>query len=92
MQQALLGSARTGDEGKHDVLTRVVANRLDADAESIRALATRIAVEAIPVLISHQVQYLGLAAVAHRIRPLWWDSRDVLEQVAETEQQLAESG
>jgi hypothetical protein len=73
---ALLAASRTPDREKHDVLARLVADRLLADAESLRAVTTRIGVEAVGNLTSRQLRYLALAFQVRVIRPdLYPDGR-----------------
>lgn len=66
---ALLASARTSDEVKHDVLARAVAERFLAAPDSLSALAANIATEAIPRLSSTHLRVLALAAVVYIVRP-----------------------
>jgi hypothetical protein len=66
---ALLASARTSNEVKHDVLARAVAERFLAPPDSLSALAANIATEAIPRLSATHLRVLALAAVVYVVRP-----------------------
>jgi hypothetical protein len=66
---ALLSSARTSEQVKHDVLARTVAERFVAAPDSLSALAANIAAETIPRLSSTHLQLLAVAAVIYVIRP-----------------------
>jgi hypothetical protein len=54
---------------KHEVLARAVAERFVAPPDSLSALASNFAVEAIPRLSSHHLRLLALAAVVYVVRP-----------------------
>ena len=63
LQDALISSARTSSEEKHNLLAHVVSDRLLAEQESLKALATRRVVDVIPHISSKQLKFLGLMAV-----------------------------
>lgn len=75
MRSALLASARTSDATKHDLLARAIAERLGAEPESVRALATPLAINAIPHLTAGQIELLGIAAIVYGIRPTWYPNK-----------------
>lgn len=66
---AVIGAARTGSEQKHELLAGLVATRLIAKDESVVALATNLALEAVPSLTPEQFEYLGLASLVYVLRP-----------------------
>jgi len=69
LQTALLASSRTPNREKHQILSDAIADRLLAKPDSIRFLATSIAVEVVPHLSSNQLALLGLACVMYVVRP-----------------------
>ncbi|HLL50803.1 MAG TPA: LPO_1073/Vpar_1526 family protein [Thermomicrobiales bacterium] len=69
VRTAIIGAARTENSTKHAVLARAVAERLVASAESNEALASVLAVDAIPKLSAAHLRFLGIAAVVYVVRP-----------------------
>ena len=69
LHAALVASARTESEEKHLLLSRAVAERLGAEADSLTALASVQAVDVIPRLTARQLGLLGVAALIFGIRP-----------------------
>lgn len=69
LRTAILSAARTGNEVKHEVLARSIAERLSAAEDSMEAIASNLAVEVIPRLSSDHLSLLGLLALVHAIRP-----------------------
>jgi hypothetical protein len=70
IRTALIGAARTASAEKHGALARAVAERLTAPAESNDALASTLAVDAIPKLSGSHLRFLGIAAVVYVVRPI----------------------
>jgi hypothetical protein len=70
IRTAVIGAARTASAEKHDALARAIAERLKAAAESNEALASTIAVEAIPRLSGAHLRFLALATVTYIVRPM----------------------
>lgn len=68
-KDALIASARTSDSEKHDMLSRLVAERLRQPPETIVALAIPLATQAVSRLTSRQMKLLGLATFVKHIRP-----------------------
>ena len=69
VRDALAGAARTSDLEKIGMLARLVSERLLIGGETVLALATRQAVETIPLLTVRQLRILGLVVTVERIRP-----------------------
>ena len=69
LQKALLTSAQTDSKDKHIILARLVSERLKSEPESILALASKMACDAISYLTDNQLMILGLAANFYGIRP-----------------------
>jgi hypothetical protein len=69
LKGAILSAARSSNRIKHTVLARAVAERLAAAPESTEALASSIAVEAIPRLSAVHLTLLRVAAIVYAIRP-----------------------
>ena len=65
----MLAAARTSDSARHELLARLVAERLSAPAESEKAVASNRAVEIIPQLAGSHLATLGLLALLYAIRP-----------------------
>lgn len=63
LQDALISSARTSSKEKHNLLANVVSDRLLAEQESLKALATNMVVDVIPHLSPNQLKLLGLMTV-----------------------------
>lgn len=70
MRHAIISAARTSSEERHEILARAVANRLTADAESRQAVASSMAVEAVPRLAGIHLDLLGVAAFVYYIAPV----------------------
>lgn len=69
LQKALLTSAQTDNKDKHIILARLVSERLKAKPESILALGSKMACDAISFATVDQLMILGLAANIYGIRP-----------------------
>lgn len=69
LQKAILSSAQTEDKGKHEILARLVADRLIQDGESLLALCSKQATDVIPMLNSGQMKILGVLTTIFFIRP-----------------------
>jgi hypothetical protein len=69
LQAAVLAGARTPSHEKHDILAFIVAERLLHDADSLVAVASSMAVEAVARLAQNQLRLLGLAVLTYRLRP-----------------------
>jgi len=69
LQKALLTSAQTDSKDKHIILARLVSERLKSEPESILALGTKMACDAISYATVNQLLMLGLAVNFYGIRP-----------------------
>lgn len=67
--QAIIASARTNNQDKHQILARAVTERLFAKPESLVALSSSIAVQIVPNLTPNQLDYLGFMCLIHETRP-----------------------
>lgn len=70
LQKSIINAAQTESEEKHDILARIITERLQANNESLLALSTRIACEVVPSLTERQLQILGLSSNIYVIIPL----------------------
>jgi len=62
-------SALTEDKQKHELLAKLVANRLTEETESMFALASRQACDAVSMLTINQMRILGLLILDGRLQP-----------------------
>jgi hypothetical protein len=69
LQKALLTSAQTDNKDKHIILARLVSERLKSEPESILALGSKMACDAISYATVNQLMVLGLAVNFYGIRP-----------------------
>lgn len=69
LQKALLTSAQTENKDKHIILARLVSERLKSEPESILALGSKMACDAISYATVNQLMILGLAVNFYVIRP-----------------------
>lgn len=69
LQKALLTSAQTNSKDKHIVLARLVSERLKSEPESVLALGSKMACDAIAYITVNQMMILGLAVNFYGIRP-----------------------
>lgn len=69
LQKALLTSAQTDNKDKHVILARLVSERLKTEPESILALGSKMACDAISYATLNQLMILGLAVNFYGIRP-----------------------
>lgn len=69
LQKALLTSAQTDSKDKHLILARLVSERLKSEPESILALGSKMACDAISYATVNQLMILGLAINFYGIRP-----------------------
>lgn len=70
LQKALLTSAQTDSKDKHIILARLVSERLKSEPESILALGSKMACDAISYATVNQLMILGLAVNLYGIRPV----------------------
>jgi len=68
LQKAMMSSAQTEDKQKHALLAKLVANRLTVETESMFALASRQACDAVSMLTINQMKILGLLIFKDRVQ------------------------
>lgn len=68
MQQALISAAQTESKEKHILLAQVVSERLRESSDSLLALASQMAVEAISHITSNQLKILGFYYTLEHMR------------------------
>ncbi|MEA2339005.1 MAG: hypothetical protein QOE82_3012, partial [Thermoanaerobaculia bacterium] len=69
LEQTILNAAETNDESKHDLLARLVANRLVSQSETTLALASQLSSDAIARSTRRQLQLMALACFLNEVRP-----------------------
>lgn len=69
LQKAMMSSAQTEDKQKHELLARLVSDRLTKDSDSLFTLTNQTACDAIPRINANQMKILGLLATVFFIRP-----------------------
>lgn len=69
LQQTILNAAQTGEKQKHDLLARLVANRLACKSETTSALASQLASDAISRSTPQQLELMALCCFLDEIRP-----------------------
>lgn len=70
LQKAMLSAAQTDNENKHDLLARLVSERLKASPESMLAMASKMACEAISYTTPNHLQIIGLLTNVLYIQPV----------------------
>lgn len=60
LQKAMLSAAQTDSEEKHELLSRLVAERIQASPESMLSMASKMASDAISFTTPNQLKILGL--------------------------------
>ena len=69
LQRAILSAGQTEIKDKHQLLARLVSERIKAKPESLFALASKMAVDAIAFATPKQLKILGLATVLGHLTP-----------------------
>ena len=69
LQKAIISSAQTEDKQKHELLARLVSDRLTKGSESLFALSSKLACDAVSMLNVRQMKILGLLATLIMLRP-----------------------
>lgn len=69
LKEALVSAARTNNVEKHIVLSRLVAERLRGEPDSLLSLATALSVEAVAKLSPKHLALLGVVTFIYYIRP-----------------------
>jgi hypothetical protein len=68
MQQAFLAAAQTGDPEKHTTLATIVAERLRVESDTVVALTSQMAAEAVAHLTPNQLHILAFAYTVETMR------------------------
>ncbi len=69
LQKATIVSAQTDDKQKHELLARLVSDRLTKGTESLFALSSKLACDAVSMLNMRQMKILGLLTNIMVVRP-----------------------
>lgn len=69
LQKAMLSAAQTDNESKHDLLSRLVAERIQASPESMLSMASKMACDAISYTTPNQLLILGFITNVLYINP-----------------------
>lgn len=69
LHKAILSAAQTDNKSKHDLLSRLVAERLQSTPESLLSMASKMACDAISYTTPNQLLILGLLANILYIQP-----------------------
>lgn len=69
LQKAIISSAQTDDKQKHELLARLVSDRLTKGSESLFALSSKLACDAVSMLNVRQMKILGLLTILMMVRP-----------------------
>jgi len=69
LQKAIISSAQMDDKQKHELLARLVSDRLTKGSESLFALSSKLACDAVPMLNVRQMKILGLLTNLILVRP-----------------------
>jgi hypothetical protein len=69
LQKAILVAAQTGNKQKHHLLARAVTERLAANPEGLRAMASRMALDVIGYMTPNQLKLLALSVELLYVKP-----------------------
>lgn len=69
LQKAMLSAAQTKNKDKHDLLSRVVAERLQTTPESLLSMASKMACDVISYVTPNQLLILGLLTTVYHLAP-----------------------
>jgi len=69
LQKAIISSAQTNDKQKHELLARLVSDRLTKGSESLFAITSKLACDAVSMLNMRQMKILGLLTNIMMVRP-----------------------
>jgi hypothetical protein len=83
LQKAIIASAETDSKEKHEILSRLIADRLTKNSESIHALTSKMATEAISNMTTGQLNILALNMNLRYIIP-----SEIPENSIETQEQF----
>lgn len=68
LQEAVLSSARTSSEQKHDLLARIVAEKVLSTDDKITSLVSSMAIKAVQELAPRHLYFLGFCSLVYDIR------------------------
>jgi hypothetical protein len=69
LQAAMIAAAQTNDKDKHRVLAMVLSEKLRAQPETLRAITSKMAVNAIGCMTPNQLKLLGFSADLYCVSP-----------------------
>jgi len=69
LQKAIISSAQTNNKQKHELLARLVSDRLTKEPESLFGLSSKLACDAVSMLNVRQMKILGLLISLMAVRP-----------------------
>lgn len=69
LHKALIAAAQTDNRGKHELLARLVSERLMSGSESLLTLISKVATDAISDMNDKQLRILGLQSTLYYVRP-----------------------
>lgn len=70
LQKAMISSAQTDNKQKHELLARLVADRLTKEPDSLFSLSCKLACDALPMLNVRHMKILGLLTDLIMVRPV----------------------
>ena len=70
LQKAMISSAQTDNKQKHELLARLVADRLTKEPDSLFSLSSKLACDAVPMLNVGHMKILGLLTDLIMVRPV----------------------
>lgn len=80
LQKAMVSSAQTEDKQKHELLARLVTERLTTESESMLGLASQIACDVVPKLTVNQMSILSLLIHENSMKPSPFPPHDMSQE------------
>lgn len=81
LQKATISSAQTDDKQKHELLARLVSDRLTKGSESLFALSSKLACDAVSMLNLRQMKILGLLTSLILVRPQPFPPTHIVKEI-----------
>jgi hypothetical protein len=81
LQKAMISSAQTDDKQKHELLARLVSDRLTKESESLFALCSKLACDAVSMLNVKQMKFLGLLTNIIFVRPNPFPPHEISKEI-----------
>lgn len=81
LQKATISSAQTDDKQKHELLARLVSDRLTKGSESLFALSSKLACDAVSMLNLRQMKILGLLTSLMLVRPQPFPPTHIVKEI-----------